>query len=164
MALNDKQKNKVRYFIRVLMVFIAVLLLVFAVVIPVVNNAIALGVENRLKDLPLPEGATQIGSISSAGDLTGAHNGMQYFGAILIKSDLSVLDIVDHYNPYRQDILDCLVEQQTGNEITINGKVLDEGNLRFTVEDIGGNCYMIYSWGSAPDWARTLLNADSRAY
>lgn len=163
MALNDKQKNKVRYFIRVLMVFIALLLLLFAVVVPVVNNAIALGVENRLEDLPLPEGATRIGSISAAGNLTGSHTGMQYFGAILIKSDLPVLDIIDFYNPYRHDIMDCMVEKQTDATVTINGKPLNEGNLRFTVEDVGGDCYMVYSWGSTPDWARALLNTDSRS-
>lgn len=163
MALQEKQKNKLRHFLRVLMVFIAVLLLIFAVVIPMVNNAIALGVENRLKALPLPEGATQIASVSAAGDLTDANYGMQYFGAILIQSDLPVLDIIDFYNPYRHELMDCMVEKQSDATVTINGKTLNDGKVRFTIENVGANAYMIYSWGSVPDWARTLLNADSRA-
>ena len=164
MALQDKHKNKLRQYIRVIMVFVADTLLIFAVVIPIVNNAVALGVENHLKTLPLPEGARRIGSVSAAGDLTVAHNGMQYFGAILIESELPLPDIMDHYNPYRQDFMDCMVEQQTDTVVTINGKQLNDGNLRFAVEGVGDHTYMIYSWGSAPDWARALLNLDSRAY
>ena len=55
MALGEKQKDKARRWIRVAMVFIAILLLVFAVVIPLINNAIALGVEKDLKKVSLPD-------------------------------------------------------------------------------------------------------------
>ena len=60
--------------------FIAVVLLLFAVVIPVVNNAIALGVENDLKNIPLPEKTELVESTSKAGKLVGNGNG--YVGVV----------------------------------------------------------------------------------
>lgn len=159
MALREKQKNKVRYWIRVIMVFIAVLLLLFSVVIPIVNNAIALGVENKLKKLPLPPDTERIESISKAGKMVGNGNGMQYFGAILIKSDLSAEELEDHYKDYRKGLFDCRIETQAEADI----RAVD-GELSFRHKDYVEGYYIVYTWGNSPAWLRDILDTDLRGH
>ena len=91
MASHERHKNTLRLWIRVAMVFIVAVLLLFSVGVPTVNNAIALSVENDLKNIPLPE-----------------------------KTEL--------HNEY----------------------------------DVG--YYIVYSWGSAPDWLQDWLNIDLRGH
>ncbi len=160
MALSDKHKNKARRWIRVTMVFIAALLLVFAVVVPIINNGIALGVEKDLKAIPLPQKTELVESISKAGKLTGNGNGMQYFGAILIKSDLSLEELVAYYQTYRIGQYDCLIASQVDNEIL----AVQHGNLAFRHTEYGVGYYIVYTWGSAPDWIRDWLDTDMRGH
>ena len=160
MALSDKHKNKARRWIRVTMVFIAVLLLIFAVVVPIINNGIALGVEKDLKALPLPEKTELVESISKAGKLTGNGNGMQYFGAILIKSDLSLEELVAYYQPYRAGQYDCLIAGQADNKIL----AVQHDDLAFRHSEYGDGYYIVYTWGSAPNWIRDWLDTDMRGH
>ena len=155
MALAAKQKDKVRRWIRVIMVFIAALLLLFAAAIPVINNAIALSVENQLKKLPLPPDTELIESTSRAAKLVGNGNGMQYFGAILVKSDLSFDALQTHYEQH-----DCIVQVQLSAEI-------DWANSNapsFRHQDYDGPYFIVYRWGSAPAWLRDLLDTDLRGH
>ena len=156
MALQEKHKNKFRLWIRVAMVFIAVVLLLFSVAIPVANNAIALGVENDLKSIPLPEKTELVESTSKAGKMVGNGNGMQYFGAILIKSDLSMEEVKNHYSDY-----DCVVERQTAAQIQVIG---NDTGLSFRQADYSDSYYLVYRWGSAPAWARDWLDTDLRGH
>lgn len=71
-----------------------VLILAAFVSVPVYNNYCAYNVEKMLCETPLPEQTELIEAISKAGKLTGNGNGMQYFGAILIKSELSLEELV----------------------------------------------------------------------
>ena len=160
MALSEKQKNKARGWIRVTMVFVAVLLLLFAVVIPIINNAIALGIENELKDLPLPPDTERIESISKAGKLVGNGNGMQYFGAILIKSDLLPEELDAYYQPYRTGQFDCLIAGQFDNRIL----AVEHGNLAFRHDEYGVGYYIVYTLGNAPDWLQGWLDTDLRGH
>ena len=160
MALSEKQKNKARGWIRVTMVFIAVLLLFFAVVIPIINNAIALGIENELKDLPLPPDTERIESISKAGKLVGNGNGMQYFGAILIKSDLLPEELDTYYQAYRTGPYDCVIAGQLDNRIL----AVEHGNLAFRHDEYGVGYYIVYTWGNAPDWLQGWLDTDLRGH
>lgn len=159
MALNEKQKNRFRLWIRVTMIFLAVVLLFFAVVVPVVNNAIALSVEKDLKKLPLPENTELVESISKAGKLIGNGNGMQYFGAVLIKSELSQEELSLYYANYRQGLFDCLIEPQTEPEISVASR-----SLSFQHKDYDGTYYIVYTWGDAPDWMQDLLDTDLRGH
>ena len=79
----------------------AVVLIGGVISIPLINNHTAYKVEKKLCETPLPEKTELIESISRAGKLTGNGNGMQYFGAILIRSDLS-LEELDAYYSRRQ--------------------------------------------------------------
>lgn len=160
MALQERHKNKLRLWIRVTMVFVAVVLLLFSVVIPVVNNAIALGVENDLKDLPLPENTELVESVSKAGKLVGNGNGMQYFGAILIKSDLSLEELDAYYQEYRTGQFDCLISGQLDHNIL----AVEHGDLTFRHDEYGVGYYIVYTWGSAPDWLKAWLDTDLRGH
>lgn len=155
MALATKQKDKIRRWLRVTMVFIAVLLLFFAVVVPIVNNAIALGVEKDLKKLSLPEKTELVESTSLAGKMIGNGNGMQYLGAILIKSDLSLDALQAYYADY-----DGTVEPQLNADV----RVAMNKELSFRHAEYGVGYYVVYRWGDAPDWIQDWLDTDLRGH
>ena len=81
----------------------AVVLIGGVISIPLINNYTAYKVERVLCDIPLPEEAELIESLSQAGKLTGNGNGMQYFGAILIRSELSLEELDVYYSDYRSN-------------------------------------------------------------
>ena len=142
MALQERHKNKLRLWIRVAMVFIAVVLLLFSVGIPIANNAIALGVENDLKSIPLPEKTELIESTSKAGKLIGNGNGMQYFGAILIRSDLTLNELSDYY---LHKIPNAVVKEQKLQ--TIECVEHKELSFKTPITEIE-NYFIVYLFGS----------------
>lgn len=162
MALSDHTKKRFRRVIRTSMVTIAVFLLVVALAIPVINNAIGLAEEKRLKDLPLPDGADLISSVSSVGNLTNVTRNVQYFGAILVQSNLSKSEISAHYNQYREGAFDCIVEDAEGARDLLS--TLDLGGIdsAFSVDAVQDDWYLVYSWGDPPAWLTDILNLDSR--
>lgn len=163
MALDTRRKDRLRGAIRVIMAAIAVLLLFFAIGIPIANNAVALGVERELKKFPLPPDTVVVESTSAASKLAGNGNGMQYFGAVLLKSELPIEQLYDHYRPYRKGLQDCLIEPQSGSEIQPRGESLI-GGLSFRDPAQGEGYYLLYSWGSAPNWLQDLLDTDIRGH
>ncbi len=121
---------------------VAVALLVgFIISIPLVNNGSAKDVEKSLTDIALPEDTELVESISEAGKLVGNGNGMQYFGAILVKSELSEEEL----NAYYSEKLDGAVvkEQKTQNIEFLHGFVSFETEL-----DENDNYYIVYCFGS----------------
>ena len=162
MALSDHTKNRFRRVIRTSMVTLAVLLLVVALAIPIINNAIALKEEKRLKNLPLPEGASLISSISVAGNLTNIGKSMQYYGAILIQTELSKDEISAHYHQYRKHAFDCIVEDARGAEELLTTLDLGDIDPSFAADAVQDDWYLVYSWGDSPDWLTDILDLDSR--
>ena len=82
-------------------IFLIIIILVgLPMYITISNDMIAKRTEKELKHTSLPENTEIIDSISIAGKLTGNGNGMQYFGAILIKTDLSEEELNNYYNQY----------------------------------------------------------------
>ncbi len=81
--------------IKVFLIIAIVIAIGLNVLISLINNYTAYKVEKALCETSLPEETELIESLSQAGKLTGNGNGMQYFGAILIRSELSLgeLDI-----------------------------------------------------------------------
>ncbi len=122
----------------------AIVLIGGVISIPLVNNYTAYKVEKALCEIPLPKETELIESLSQAGKLTGNGNGMQYFGAILIRSDLSLEELDAYYSDYRSNEWECLVEAQKGQSI----EVIDHGGLQFSEEIKDSNYYIVYSWGS----------------
>ena len=125
-------------------ILVAVVLIGGVISISFINNNIAYKVEKELCETPLPEKTELIESISRAGKLTGNGNGMQYFGAILIRSDLSLEELDAYYSDYRSNEWECLVETQEGQHI----EVIDHGTLQFSEEIKDSGYYIVYSWGS----------------
>ncbi len=125
-------------------ILVAVVLIGGVISISFINNNIAYKVEKELCETPLPEKTELIESISRAGKLTGNGNGMQYFGAILIRSDLSLEELDAYYSGYRSNEWECLVETQEGQSI----EVIDHETLQFSEEIKGSGYYIVYSWGS----------------
>lgn len=112
--------------------------------IPLINNHIAYKVEKELCKIPLPEETELIESLSQAGKLTGNGNGMQYFGAILIRSELSLEELEAYYSGYRSNEWECLVETQEGQFIGM----IEHRVLQFSEEINDSGYYIVYSWGS----------------
>ena len=120
-----------------------VLILAAFVSVPVYNNYCAYNVEKMLCETPLPEQTELIEAISKAGKLTGNGNGMQYFGAILIKSELSLEELDAYYSEYRSNEWEYLVDIQEGQEI----EVVDHSTLQFAEQIESKGYYIVYSWG-----------------
>ena len=96
-----------------------------------------------IKSVPLPEGAELVDEIYVAGKLVGNGNGAQYFGAILVESDMELYEIDGYYNTYRKDEWDYIVKEQLGFEID----VIEHGSYSFDAEMNEGRHYIVYSWG-----------------
>ena len=125
-------------------ILVAVVLIGGVISIPFINNHTAYKVEKTLCEIPLPEETELIESVSQAGKLMGNGNGMQYFGAILIRSDLSLEELDVYYSGYRSNEWECLVETQEGQFI----EVINHGALQFSEEIEDSGYYITYSWES----------------
>ena len=111
---------------------------------PIVNDTIAKKAANELAQFPLPNNTELIESIYKAGKLVGNGNGMQYFGAILIKSGLSLEELKEYYLKFAKDEWECMVERQIDTDI----KIIEHRKVTFKTNVEGDNYYIIYSWGS----------------
>ena len=138
--------------LKVVGILAAVVLIGGVVSIPLINNHTAYKVEKTLCEIPLPEETELIESLSQAGKLTGNGNGMQYFGAILIKSELSLEELETYYSDYRSNEWECLVETQEGQSI----EVIDHETLQFSEKIDDGGYYIVYSWGSGNSLLKEL--------
>lgn len=138
----------VKKIIKLFIVALFAALLLVACTIPLVNDSIANSVKSDLIKLPMPYDSELIDSVSSAGKLTGNGNGMQFFGAILIKSQLSLDELEDFYSQYRESEWSCLVDKQTNRYIDF----IEHGKLSFKalgdLDTITGY-YIVYTWGNS---------------
>ena len=130
--------------LKVVGILAAAVLIGSVISIPLINNHTAYNVEKALCEIPLPEETELIEAISQTGKLTGNGNGMQYFGAILIKSELSLEELDAYYSDYRSSELEYLVEVQKGQSV----EMLEHGGLQFSEEINGNSYYIVYSWES----------------
>lgn len=150
--MNNKTKDKFRRVIRGIMIVLAVALLVLGLAVPIANNAVAMGVARELEAIELPADTSIIEKISLAGRLTNEIGSVQYFGALLIKSEHSIEELRAHYAQYNTDrILSYRVEPQRGQKITVLGDI----DLAFR-EDVGKEGYYIVynirTGGNAVQW------------
>lgn len=126
-----------------IVVLIAVIFLSALIYTPVVNDNTAKETANELLDIPLPDHTEFVETVYKAGKLVGNGNGMQYFGAILIKSELPLEELKEYYLSFSENEWECIVEKQTGTDI----KVIEHGRLTFKTDIEGDNYYIVYSWG-----------------
>ncbi|MGN0375232.1 MAG: hypothetical protein ACI4EN_06995 [Butyrivibrio sp.] len=150
---------------RIKRILISVFVLLFIIIlgifisVPVVNDKTARYLVDELKSLPLPEGAVLLDSVSVAGKVSGNGNGMQFFGAILIESELTMDEIKAHYKQFSGNQFEYIVESQEQKEI----RVIDRGCSFSYLNDKEDfrNYYIIYTWGSS-DYP--LSNLDLRGH
>lgn len=132
------------------LIFILIILFILigtSIYITVYNDMVAKRVENELKDAELPNNTEMVDSISVAGKLTGNGNGMQYFGAILIKTELTKEELEDYYKQYRKNEWNFLVSKVKSNEID----KIEHGSYKFEKynENDKDKYFIIYSWGTS---------------
>ena len=127
---------------KAIIVFLVVIVLIvgFIISIPLVNNYSANNVEQELLGIALPDNTEMIESLSIAGKVVGNGNGMQYFGAILIKSEKTL----DELSAYYLNKLDgILVKEQKSKEIEFT-----HGNVSFSSNiNEEGNYFIVYLFG-----------------
>ena len=128
---------------------IAVLVCFVAVFIPLSNDRAAENIAKQLES-SVPADTVIIESVSKAGKLTGNGNGMQYFGAVLIKGDLTADELSDFYS-------DAIVKKQTSQKI----EVIEHVSLSFETVIDGDNYYVVYKFG---DSSLPFANLDIRGH
>lgn len=126
-------------------IILTVALICFSVLIaaPFVNDNVAKKTAKELADLPLPANTEWIESVYKAGKLVGNGNGMQYFGAILIKSELSLEELQEYYSEFAESEWKCIVENQTDTEV----RITEHPRLKWKTDIEGDHYYIVYSWG-----------------
>ena len=121
-------------------IVIALLVGLFAAV-PLVNDLSAGQVERSLVEIIPPENTQIVESLSKAGKLVGNGNGMQYFGAILIKSELTQEELAAYYSQIHADIV---VKEQKTQEIAF----IEHEQLSFATQITDTeNYYIVYRFG-----------------
>lgn len=138
--------ERVRYMKKVVINIVVTVVLIcfsFLIAAPIVNDHMAKKTAKELADLPLPNNTELLESVYKAGKLVGNGNGMQYFGAILIKSGLSLEELQEYYSEFADSEWQCIVENQIDTEI----RILEHTRLTFETDIEGDHYYIVYSWG-----------------
>lgn len=129
--------------------------------IPLHNSYLANKVETDLLETPLPEDTVFIESINASGKLVSSDSNINYFGGMLIKSDLSEAELNEYYSEMREDRNDYLIENQNCAEIS----VIDNGDYSFEhLENVSDfdKYYLVYSWGSDESVLQSFNKFDFR--
>lgn len=125
--------------------FVLFVVITIGIAAPIFNDSVAKDTAGELVDLPLPNNTEFIESIYEAGKIAGNGNGMQYFGAILIKSELSLDELKEFYGTFAEHEWECVVENQKTTDVEISD---GHTNLTFKTDIESDDYYIVYSWGS----------------
>ena len=131
--------------------FVSVLagIVMLYIVCPFINNGEAKKVLNVLLSCDLPQQTILLDNVSAAGKLVGNGNGMQYFGAILIRSNLSEEELRDYYKELDSEEYHIIVEKQESNAI----EVIENARIFFDEANDYKDAYIVYSWGNYSGFA-----------
>lgn len=146
-------------------VIIMIILLIFTgVAIVIANNYIADKIEKELVHYQMPENTEVVDSLSIAGKITGSGNGMQYMGAILVKSELSEEDLKTYYSR-EFEFIEVRKQISPELEFDISGNYSFDSELK--LEE--GNYFSIICWDSERkeifgDFISKLLELDIRGH
>jgi len=131
--------------------------------IVIANNRIADGLEQALLSHPLPENTEILDSASIAAKVSGNGNGMQYFGAILVKSELSEEELQAYYDQFDWEADYAEVIRQETEYI------FEYHPYRFENWQAGEDIYRVGLWihsisGLEDSTWESLLNCDIRGH
>ncbi len=143
-----------------IVLIIIFVLVVLGITIPLVNNDVAADTAKKLEEIPLPENTEYLEKVSLAGKLDGNGNGMQYLGAILIKSELSIGELRDYYSDFAENEWECIVENQPDNRV----RAVEHEDLEFRSEIAGDHYFIVYSWGSNDRFLAGFSDWDLRGH
>lgn len=118
-----------------------VIIILVLAILPILINVLAFAVNDisaalTAKEIafkPLPPSTRLLEVKSQAAKLVGNGNGMQYFGVILIESELSLDELKEYYN-------DFTVKEQKTQQISF-----DHRDIVFKTDVSGRNCYAVSS-------------------
>lgn len=130
--------------IRIILAVIFASIILVLILCPIINDISAKNIIVEIESVQLPQDTQIVESFSQAGKLVGNGNGMQFFGAILIESKLSLEDLDNHYSLYRKTPWDYVVKIQNIQNID----VIEHGTFSFKTDVSNGNYYLVYSWGN----------------
>lgn len=157
-------KNMKRTILLISLIIILLSPVILYTGIVIANNSIANSIAKDLKSIKLPENTELVELVSIAGKIIGSGNGMQYFGALLVSSELSAEELEEYYQNYSEDIY--VVKQET-SEI-LDGEL--NRNYRFSNFDESKNNYIVHCWNHEHSaWEdheliSTLLDLDIRGH
>ncbi len=147
-----EKKKKPNIALRILLAipctFLAIII-VLNIVCPFINNAVAKDVVKEMKDRPLPDKTIVIEERSVAGKASGNGNGMQYFGALLLKSELSLEELQAYYSKFSESEWAYIVKKQSDSEI----KEITNWTARFEAKIDSDDYYILYTWGDYDGFA-----------
>ncbi len=126
------------------------LLICLYIVSPIKNNSVAKNVVSQIRSTPLPDETKYIEDYCEAGKLCGNGNGMQYFGAILIQSNLSLDDLKAYYDNIDSSEWSYVVAPQEGSEIM----QIETKTVNFKSDISGDDYFIVYTWGDYDGIAR----------
>lgn len=128
------------------------------------NDRIASGLEQALLEYPLPEKTSLVDSKAIAAKLEGNGNGMQYYAAILVVSDLSEDELQAHYAQACPEAEFIFAKKQESQQI------FEYQDYWFDNWEIDRPSYRVEAWkynaasGSEGSLLEGLLNCDIRGH
>ena len=141
-----EKKKKPNIVLRILVAipctFLAIIILL-NIVCPFINNAVAKDIVKEMKEKPLPDKTIVVEQKSLAGHMSGNGNGMQYFGALLLKSDLSLEELQAYYSKFSENEWAYVVKEQSDSEI----KEITNWTAKFETSIDSDDYYILYTWG-----------------
>ena len=151
--------------LRIILISFLILIVLFYGSIYIINNIVAKRMERQLLECELPPNSELIDSASIAGKILGNGNGMQYFGIILIKSEMNENELLQWYNSHAniEETDEIYVIRQETPEI------FGQNNFRFNHYSGENNCFQIQSFrdiavGTESSIWESLLNCDMRGH
>lgn len=130
-----------RIFLILLIVMIASPFVSYAGIV-ITNNCIADKIEKDLAKYQLPSDTELVDSISAADKMSGNGNGMQYMGAILVKSKLSAEELKEYYD----SDFDYIEVRKQENK-TLGFDLISYSFSKFPKAQ-DGTCYSVICWDS----------------
>ena len=124
-------------------IFIAILILLMYISGPI-NDRVVADFVKELKQKPLPDNTVIVEENAIADRICGNGDGVQYCGALLLKSDLSLEELKEYYLSQFNDNEDYnIVEYKT-----IDESYLEERSAFHFDAEKEDNYYILYAWSN----------------
>ena len=125
----------------VLILFGAIIigLIAASFVIKTQNDKVAKNIVREIKNIPVPEKTSIEDEVCAVGKLSGNGDGMQYFGAVLLKSE----ELQEYYGEYADSKYSDIVARQDNERV----EVVEHRELRFNTDIDTEDYYIVYTWG-----------------